>query len=169
MQLILTEADLAAMPASLRHDLLAYMATHRKVSRSVVARRRGADAESTRLEGLAVLDRSQAIALVRSVSFGRQLKGLHDLFEAFSYEKDGEAPGPERLARLLKVDDPRHLRRYFDAIKRLLKPVTRDTARLARYSRRNGTYLVHPITRASLREVFAQLARSGEGEEPLWA
>ena len=106
-----------------------------------------------------MLDRSQAIVLVRGVSFGRQLKGLHDLLEAFSYERDGEAPGPERLARLLKVDDPRHLRRYFEAIKRLLKPVTHDTVPLARYSRRCRTYMVHPTTRASLREVFAQLGR----------
>jgi hypothetical protein len=169
MQLILNESDLAAMPSSLRQDLLAYLATRRKASPSSPARRRRADAESARFEGLAVLDRGQAIALVRNVSFGRPLKGLHDLLEAFSYEKDGEAPGHERLARLLKVDDPRHLRRYFDAIKRLLKPVTHAAAPLARYSRHSRTYVVHPITRASLREVFAQLARSGEGEEPLWA
>jgi hypothetical protein len=169
MQLILTESDLAAMPSSLRQDLLEYLTTRRKVSPSGAARRRRADAESASFEGLAVLDRGQAIALVRSVSFGRPLKGLHDLLEAFSYEKDGEAPGPERLARLLKVDDPGHLRRYFDAIKRLLKQVTHDTMPLARYSRRTGTYSVHPVSRASLREVFDQLARSGEGEEPLWA
>lgn len=169
MQLILTESDLAAMPSALRQDLLAYLTTRRKVLPPGAARRRRADAESARFDGLAVLDRGQAIALVRSVSFGRPLKGLHDLLEAFAYEKDGEAPGLERLARLLKVDDPRHLRRYFAAIKRLLKQVTRDAAPLARYSRRTGTYLVHPASRASLREVFAQLARSGEGEEPLWA
>ena len=167
MQLTLTEFDLAAMPSALRQDLLAYMATRRKVHPGGATRRR-ADAQSARFEGFAVLDRSQAIALVRGVSFGRQLKGLHDLLEAFSYERDGEAPGPERLARLLKVDDPRHLRRYFEAIKRLLKPVMHNTVPLARYSRRCRTYVVHPTTRASLREVFAQLARSGEGEEPLW-
>jgi len=168
MQLTLTESDLAAMPSALRQDLLAYMATRRKVHPGGATRRR-ADAQSARFEGLAVLDRSQAIVLARGVSFGRQLKGLHDLLEAFSYERDGEAPGPERLARLLKVDDPRHLRRYFEAIKRLLKPVRHDTVPLVRYSRRCRTYMVHPTTRASLREVFAQLARSGEGEEPLWA
>jgi hypothetical protein len=70
---------------------------------------------------------------------------------------------------MLNVDDSRHLRPYFDAIKRLLKRVAHDAAPLARYSRQTGTYLVHPITRANLREVFAQLARSGESEEPLWA
>ena len=31
MQLTLTESDLAAMPSALRQDLLAYMATRRKV------------------------------------------------------------------------------------------------------------------------------------------
>jgi len=168
MQLTLTVSYLAAMPSALRQDLLAYMATRRKVHPGGATRRR-ADAQSARFEGLAVLYRSQAIVLVRGVSFGRQLKGLHDLLEAFSYERDGEAPGPERLARLLKVDDPRYLRRYFKAIKRLLKPVMHDTVPLARYSRRCRTYMVHPTTRASLREVFAQLARSGEGEELLWA
>lgn len=168
MQVILTATDLAAMPTALRQDLLAYLAT-RKPAAPSGARRRRADGESATFVDLAMLDRGQAVALVRNVSFGRELKGLHDLLEALAYDTDGEAPGPERLARLLKLDDRRHLRRYFEAIKRLLKPVIHDAAPLARYSRRTGTYLVHPITRASLREVFAQLARSGEGEEPPWA
>lgn len=168
MQLILTASDLAAMPMALKQDLLAYLATRRKGSPPGTSRRRG-EAESEKLAGLAVLDSGQAIALIRNVSFGHRLKGLHDLLEALSYEKDGDAPGPDRLTRMLEVDDSRHLRRYFDAIKRLLKPVMHDAAPLARYSRQSGTYLVHPVTRANLREVFAQLARSGEGEEPLWA
>ncbi len=169
MQLILTASDLAAMPAALRHDLLAYLATRRKGSSPPGANRRRGEAESEKLAGLAVLDSGQAIALIRNVSFGHKLKGLHDLLEALSYEEDGDAPGPDRLVRLLNIDDSGHLRRYFDAIKRLLKLVAHDAGPLARYSRQSGTYLVHPITRASLREVFAQLARSGEGEEPLWA
>ena len=169
MQLTLTESDFAAMPTALRQDLLAYLATRRKATRPVGAKPRRGDTEVAGNESLAVIDRGQAIELVRNVSFGRKLKGLHDLLEAFAYEKEADAPGQDRLARLLKLDDARHLRRYFAAIKRLLKRVTPDAAPLARYSRRTGTYLVHPITRASLREVFVQLARSGEGEEPLWA
>jgi hypothetical protein len=169
MQVILTATDLATMPTALRQDLLAYLATRRKPAAPSGARRRRADGESATFDDLAMLDRSQAVALVRNVSFGRELKGLHDLLEALAHDTDGEAPGPERLARLLKLDDRRHLRRYFGAIKRLLKPVIHDAVPLARYSRRTGTYLVHPITRASLREVFAQLARSGEGVEPPWA
>lgn len=168
MQVTLTASDLAAMPTALRQDLLAYLATRRKPAPRGIARR-GATGESAIFDGLAVLDRGQAIALVRNVSFGHELKGLHDLLAALSYEKDADAPGPEHLARLLKLDDPRRLRRYFDAIKRLLKQVVHDAAPITRYSRRSGTYLVHPITRASLREVFTQLARSGEGEEPPWA
>jgi hypothetical protein len=169
MQVILTATDLAAMPTALRQDLLAYLATRRKGAAPSSARRQRGDSESATFDGLAVLDRGQAVALVRNVSFGRELRGLHQLLEALAYQADGEAPGPERLARLLKLDDRRHLRRYFDAIKRLLKQVTDDTVPLARYSRRTGGYLVHPTTRASLREVFAQLAGSGEGEEPPWA
>jgi hypothetical protein len=168
MQLILTASDLAAMPMALKQDLLAYIATRREGSPPGASRRRR-EAESEKLGGLAVLDSGQAIALIRTVSFGHKLKGLHDLLEALSYEEDGDAPRPDRLVQLLKLDDSGHLRRYFDAIKRLLKLVAHDAAPLVRYSRHSGTYLVHPITRANLREVFAQLARSGEGEEPLWA
>lgn len=169
MQVILTATDLAAMPTALRQDLLAYLARRRKPAAPSGARRRRGEGESAKFDGLAVLDPGQAVALVRNVSFGRDLKGLHDMLEALGYDTDGKAPGPERLERLLKLDDRRHLRRYFDAIKRPLKQVTQDAAPLARYERRTGTYLVHPITRASLREVFTQLARSGEGEEPPWA
>lgn len=169
MQLTLTASDLAAMPTALRQDLLAYLATRRKALPAGARKRRGDDTAGVGYEGLAVLDRDEAIALVREVSFGRELKGLHDLLEALSYEADGDAPGRDRLARLLSLDDTRHLRRYFEAVKRLLRRLTHDAAPLTRYSRRTGTYLVHPITRANLREVFAQLARSGEGEEPLWA
>jgi len=168
MQLTLTESDLAAMPTALRQDLLAYLATRRKAVPAGARRRRG-DIAAVVYEGLAVLDRSQAIALVREVSFGRELKGVHDLLEALSYETDGDAPGRDRLARLLQLDDARHLRRYFAAVKRLLGRLTHDAAPLMRYSRHTRSYLVHPITRANLREVFARLARSGEGEEPLWA
>jgi hypothetical protein len=168
MQLILTASDLAAMPTALRQDLLTYLGTRRKVM-PISAGRRRVEAESPVYAGLAILRREEAVALVRNVSFGRALKGLHDLLEAFAYKKDSDAPGHERLTRLLKLDDPRHLRRYFDTIKRLLKGVMHDGAPLTRYSRRTGAYLVHPITRASLRNVFAQLASSGEGEEPPWA
>jgi hypothetical protein len=169
MQVILTASDLTAMPAALREELLAYLATRRKTAALSGARRRHATADNGMFDGLAVLDRDQATALIRNVSFGRKLRGLHDLLEALSYEKDGDAPGREQLARLLTLDDARHLRRYFNAIERCVKPFTHDTAPILRYSRRTGSYLVHPTTRASLREVFAQLARSGEGEEPLWA
>jgi hypothetical protein len=168
MQLTLTAADFTAMPTELRQDMLAYLATRRKGSPPGTRRQRG-EVGSEKLDGLAVLDPGQAIALIRNVSFGHKLKGLHDLLEALSYEGDGDAPGPDRLVRLLKVDDSGHLRPYFDAIKRLLKLLAHNEAPLARYSRQTGTYLVHPITRTNLREVFAQLARSGEGEEPLWA
>jgi len=165
MQVTLTASDLAAMPSSLRQDLFAYLAARRKGG----GRRQAAVGEGPTFQGLAVLDRATAIALVRDVSFGHELKGLHDLLEAFSYEDEGDAPGPERLVHLLKLDGARQLRRYFNAITRLLKRTTRQTAPLARYSRHSRTYVVHPTTRASLREVFAQLAQSGEGEEPPWA
>lgn len=169
MQLTLTASDLAAMPTALRQDLLAYMATRRKAPPPGKGPRRQGAADSGNVAGLAILDHGQAVALVRNVSFGRELKDLHELLEALSYEKDIDAPQPGHLVRLLKVEDTSHLRRYFAMLKRLMKQVTHDAAPLMRYSRRTGSYLVHPGTRASLREVFAQLALSGEGEEPPWA
>ncbi len=168
MQVILTAFDLAAMPTALRRDLLAYLATRRKRPPSG-SRPRPTAAESGVFDDLAVLSHDQAVALVRNVSFGRELKGLHDLLAAFAYEKDAGAPRPEALVRLLKLENPRHLRRYLTAVKRVLKQVTGDIAPITRYSRRTGAHLVHPITRARSREVFAQLAQSGEGEEPPWA
>ncbi|MFI4974946.1 MAG: hypothetical protein ACHP84_10440 [Caulobacterales bacterium] len=169
MQLTLTASDLAAMPTALRQDLLDYLTTRRRALPASVPRRPRHSAETPRFEGLAVLDRGQAIALLRSVSFGRELKGLHNLLEALAYGKELDAPEPASLLRLLKLDDRPQLRRYFAAIRRRLKSVTNDAAPLMRYSRRRAAYIVHPATRASLREVFAQLARSGEGEEPPWA
>jgi hypothetical protein len=169
MQVTLTAADFAAMPVALREDLFAYLATRLGESSPPGPGRRRREVVSDRFAGLSVLDARQAITLVRNVSFDPELRGLHDLLEALSYEGDGDAPGPDHLVRLLKVDDSRHLRRFFEGLKRLLKPLTADPAPLVRYSRGTGTYIVHPVTRASLREVFAQLARSGEGEEPLWA
>jgi hypothetical protein len=168
MQVILTASDLAAMPTALRQELLAYLATRRKSAAPSAGTRRGAG-ESKIFDGLAVLDRDQAMELVRQVTFGEEFKGLHELLAALSYEKDADAPGPERLARLLKLDDARHLRRHFNAIRRLLKQSAKLTAPLLRYSRRTRSYLVQPITRANLRQVLAGLAQSGEGEEPPWA
>jgi hypothetical protein len=71
--------------------------------------------------------------------------------------------------QLLKLDDRRQLPRYFAAVRRRLKSVTPGAAPLLRYSRRRDAYVVHPATRASLREVFGQLARPGASEEPPWA
>lgn len=168
MQMILTETDLAAMPTALRQSLLAYLEQCRKAVPPQAPRKRGKAGRVT-VDGLVVLDRDQAMTLVRGVSFGHAMHGLHDLLKALSYEQDRDAPRPEHLARLLKLGDPRQLRRYFAAIKRGLARTTDDRAPLARYSRGTGTYLLDPTTRASLRGVFTQLARPGEGEEPLWA
>ena len=57
----------------------------------------------------------------------------------------------------------------FMAITRLVDLVTHDPeAQLVSYSRTEGRYVVHPLTREILRDVLARLARSGKGEEPLW-
>lgn len=169
MQLTLTASDLAAMPIALRQELLDYLATRRKTLAATAPRRPRRSAEAAGFEGLAVLNRDQVVALLRSVSFGRDLKGLHDLLEALAYDKDVDAPEPTSLVRLLKLDDRRQLSRYLAAIKRRLKSVTHDAVPLLRYSRHSAAYVVHPATRASLREVFAQMTRPSGGEEPPWA
>lgn len=166
MQVILTASDLAAMPTALRQELVDYIATRRKAGSSGPGRHRAG--EGAEDEDLVVLDREQAITLIRNLSFGREQKSLHDLLEVLAYEKESDAPNTEQLARSLRLDDTRRLRRYFDAIKLLQGRLGLGVAPLARYSRRSRAYLVHPITRATLREVFAQLAQSGEGEEPPW-
>ncbi len=78
MQVTLSASDFAAMPATLREDLLAYLATRRKTPPSGV-RRRDRTVANGIFDGLAVLDRDQAVALIRDVSFGCSLKGLHEL------------------------------------------------------------------------------------------
>jgi len=169
MQLILTASDLAAMPGLLRQQLLEYVATRRKAMKPSAPRRPREAAESPPSEGLAVLDRAQAVSLLRNVSFGRGAKSVHDLLEALAYDRDVNAPEPADLVRLLKLNDRRDLRRHFAAIRRLLRQMTHDAAPVTRYSRSRAAYIVHPATRASLREVFGELVRPEAGEEPPWA
>jgi hypothetical protein len=172
MQLTLTASDLAAMPTALRQELIDYLATRRKGVAKAPARAQGRGSRETSAgpyEGLAVLDRSQAIALLRAVSFGAEERGVHDLIEALAYGEEAQAPGSAHLAQTLELEDSRHLQRLLAAIRRRLRSVTRDVLPLVRYSRPSRTYIVHPRTRASLREVFAEMVRPEAGSEPPWA
>ena len=166
MRLTLTNADLLRMPSALRRDLLLFLASRQPGRVEAVAREAvGAEA----LSGLVVLDRQQALALVRNVSFGRRAKVLRRLLEALAYDKESDAPTSEQLEAMLGVKDMRTLHRHLAAVARLVELVTHDpAARLVQYSQAERRYVAHPTTRDVLREVFARLARSGKGEEPLW-
>lgn len=164
MRFLLTSADLDAMPPTLKRDLLAYFASGSSGTSA------GASVEEPSADGLAVLSRQQVVALVRDLSFGRRLRRSRDLLEALAYDDPGSAPTPERLLVAAGAKDTRQLHRELDRLQRLIQLVTHDpAAELTRPSKEDGTFVVHPLTRAVLRDVFAQLGRSGAGEEPAWA
>ena len=153
MRFVLTSADFEMMPTGLRRDLLQYLLSPKP----------GA------AEGITILKREQLLALIRNVSFGRRTRQLHDLVAALAYEKDSEAPTKEQLIAALGLANARQLQRNLAELSRLVKRVTGDrTAELARYSKATGSYVVLPVAREILRNLLNQLARSGEGEEPLW-
>jgi hypothetical protein len=166
VQIILTTTDLETMPASLRRELLLFLAG----SPSAAAGEAPAAERTLPAKQLAILDQRQAIALIRSVSFGSSVRILRELLEALAYEKDSDAPAPAQLIKVLRLKDERQLQGHLNALARLVELATHDpSARLARHSRRKGVYVVEPLTREILRKEFSRLAQTGEGEEPLWA
>jgi len=169
MQLVLTASDLAAMPPMLRHELIDFMATRREARSRPSARQRRSGYAARAVESLAALDLGQATTLVRSVSFGRGAQTLHDLLRALAYANDADAPRLEELLRLLSLDDRRELGRRLAAISRRATAATHRSAPIARYLPSRAAYVVHPTTRASLRDVFADLKRPKVSEEPPWA
>lgn len=170
MQLTLTASDLAAMPAALRQALLDYVAARREGRPATQPRRLRPRSAGVSTKDLVTLNPREAGVLVRSVSFGRKARALHELLEALAYDKDADAPAPDALLARLNLDDRGELQRLFTAIKRLMGRASAQRAPLARYSRARRAYIVHPSTRANLREVFAGLAlRLAASEEPPWA
>jgi hypothetical protein len=155
MQIVLTDSDLAAMPAALRQELLARLLP-------------GGTAEAAQVvardeQGRAVLDEAQAFALVRHVSFGRRHRPLHDLLRVLA--KEGAAAAP---LRQLGIVEERQLQRRLQILDRLAQLLTRDRkVRLVAAVVGHG-FSVHPQTRLVLRDVFDRLDRSGTQEEALW-
>jgi hypothetical protein len=136
----------------------------------LVSRRAGGEPSATPpgADGLTVLDRRQAIALVRNVSFGRRNRPVHDLLEALS-AAGTEGIAGESLRTRLRLKDARQVRRLIDWATQLVQLVTHDErARLAQHSSDADVYSLHPITRENLHAIFARLGRSARGEAPLW-
>jgi hypothetical protein len=155
MQLTLSERDLELMPPELRRQLFLYLG-------QVPPSHERADGDAT------ALDRSQVIALLRDVSFHPDGRALHPLLEKLAYLADDDAPSQERLATALPGEEAK-LASYLAVLDRLVpRAANQPQARLWRYDRNSHRYRAHPTTRQILRDVLATLARSGEGEEPLW-
>jgi hypothetical protein len=155
MELVLTQADLDAMPADLRQQLFLHLV-------GTGTREGGDQGES------ALLSREQAIALLREVSFHRAGAHLRALLDRLAYGDAAEPPSKRRLTEALDQDKPR-LGRYLATLNRLTAQVTgRSGAKLFEYRKTTDTYTVRAPTRGILRELLLTMKVSGKGEEPLW-
>ena len=155
MELVLSQADLDGLPAALREQLFRHLA-------GAHVRREGGT------EAGAPLDREQAIALLREISFHRAGEHLRALLARLAY---GEAARPPTRARLLEAleADGRRLAHDLASLDRLVAKVTgRPGARLSDYDKATDSYAVHAATREALRDVLATMKASGRQEEPLW-
>jgi hypothetical protein len=155
MEILLTQADLDAMPSGLREQLFSYLGKTWPAGEHQVA-----EAVS--------LTREQAIALLREVSFHHAGAHLRVLLERLAYADAGRPPTRDRLTEILKTQGE-HLGLYLGFLNRITAKVTgRPGARLCDHQKDADIYTVPAATRALLRELLETLKSSGRGEEPLW-
>ncbi len=155
MELVLTQADLEAMPDALRHQLFLYLGG---------AVRPGEIAGA----GSISLARKEGVALLRQVSFHPSGARLRVLLERMANSDPARPLEKKRLLELLK-EDAVHLGRYMAALNRMAAKVTRRPgAKLCRYDKPTDTYTVHAATRDTLRDLLTTMKASGVREEPLW-
>jgi hypothetical protein len=165
VQIVLFESDIRAMPQELRDALLNYLLQGKAVSLLTRVNPR----EAALIEGLAVLQRPQAIELVREASFRPEGKALLSILRAFGRGKKVLGPGYDELAKSVGARNKRMLDRHLNTLNQLVQTATGTKAgRLWRHSASERAYRAHPATRQVLREVLEQLSRAGEHEEPLW-
>jgi hypothetical protein len=155
MELLLTQADLDRMPAALRDQLFVHLAgVH-------------GPGEHGREAGTQ-LDREQATALLREVSFHPAGDSLWPLLEHLASGKGARPPTRERLMEALKEDSPQ-LGRHLASLDRLTaKVIGRPGVRLCAHDRTDDSYAMHAATRQLVRELLATMNASGRKEEPLW-
>jgi hypothetical protein len=156
MQLILSEADIENMPPELRRSLFLHLGRIQHTEKSV-------EREAT------ALGRSQVAGLLRDISFRPDGPVLRALVGRLAYAEEAEAPDHNQLAEVLPAETREDLRRHLATLSRLTPRAAKQSdARLWHFNRASRSYAVHPMTRQTLRELLPALARSGEGEEPLW-
>jgi hypothetical protein len=156
MELLLTQADLAAMPGRLRRDLFLYLG-------GAVASGEIAEADST-----TSLTREEGIGLLRQVSFHQSGAHLRVLLERMAFAEQAKPLSKKRLLEIVK-EDSIHLGRYIASLNRMTgKIVGHPGAKLCRYDKATETYAVHVATRNMLRELLTTMKASGTQEEPLW-
>jgi hypothetical protein len=156
MQLTLSEADFERMSPELRRSLLNYIGGAERPKLAIVPQP-------------APLDRSQATALLREISFHRDGKVLHAMVRRLAYKNETEPPTRHQLADALPSEAKERLPRHLAALNRIAGRLAKPRgAKLWRYRRAADAYVVHPATRKALRDLIPVLARSGKSEEPLW-
>lgn len=155
IELKLTRADLDAMPAGLRHQLLAYIeGLARPAENKAVASR---------------LERQQVVALLREISFHKLGRSLRALLDHLAYDDEASAPNRQKLAEVLPTGDRPRLGRYIGVLNRLAAKVAKKPdLELCCFERRKGIYTADPQTRRLLRDLLPGIERAGENEEPLW-
>lgn len=155
MELVLTQADLDAMPIGLREQLFSYLG-----GIGPVAEHHPAEAEP--------LTGEQATALLREVSFHHAGARLLVLLDRLAYADGARPPSRAQLIEALE-DEGEHLGRYLGSLNRMTAKVTgRPGARLCEHQKEAGTYTVPVATRKLLRTLLTMMKTSGKGEAPLW-
>jgi len=165
VQIVLFDSDIRAMPRKLREALLDFLLR----GNAAIAPARMSPQEARLVEGLAELERPQAIELIRDVSFRPEGNQLLAVLKAFGRGKNVLGPGYDELPKAVGARNKRQFNRHLDTLNQIAqKVVGAEAGRLWRHSPDERAYRIHPKTRQILREVLEQLSHAGEHEEPLW-
>jgi len=165
VQIVLFESDIQAMPQKLRDALLDFLLR----GSAAPLLTQVSPQEAALAEGLAVLQRPQAIELVREVSFRPEGNALLAILRAFARGKRVLGPSYNELGKSIGAGKKRLLARHLDTLNQIAqKAAGAKSGRLWRHSANDRAYRIHPETRQVLSEVLDQLSRAGEHEEPLW-
>ena len=154
MELVLTQADLDAMPAELRQQLFVHLGWREPGKRD---------------EGEVVpLNREQATALLREVSFHRAGARLRLLLDQLARGDATKLPSKKRMVEALE-EDGAHLGRYLAMLNRITAKVAgQPHARLCEYRKPIDAYVANAATREILQDLLVTMKASGKQEGPLW-
>jgi len=165
IELTLTQSDLDAMPAELRHPLLYYFETRFRSRRRRLERSR----ESRSKAAASPFDRQQVVALLRNISFHRLGRSLRRLLDRLSEADNGTPLTRSKLAAALPVRKREQVGWYMAVLNRLAaKAAKKPGIHFCRFVPSKGVYSIHPTTRQWLRDILPGIERAGANEEPLW-